>query len=203
MKNILIILLAVLFLGFTAAGASASSYEFEDMLLFDDGYIGSGDPLFYQHDITSKVDFAAGDYVTNATLELTFNDDEGDCFRLGWTLGGFFLQDNHEFVVVGLDLDNGTWTKITSLGEVDSGQYDLVIGAESLNDDGILEVGIGVWNFTSSADIWLESSYLYGNANGNAIETSTLPVPEPSTFLLLGAGVLVLVGTGRSRFLKR
>lgn len=209
MKKVLIFISAALLLGFTVSVANATPYEFEDTLIFNE-QLTAGDPFYYSHDINDSVDFESGDVVTDAALALTFNDNDGDSFRLCWSSGNLVLSDTQEFVLVGFDYDSGHWERINYLGEVDSGKYDLVVGADYLNDDGILDVGIGVWNFAGSGDVWLESSVLSGHADGlgdpgtlDSLNTNgtnhSLPVPEPSTALLLGSGLLALVSLGAKK----
>lgn len=172
------ILLAGFIVMFLSGAALATSYSFEDMIdtwgyhNWDSVYIGSGG-LSYTHDINDSVDFAAGDYVTEATLELDFTNDWSD----GKKLWGFIKWDKREFASYAFD-----GSGFTLIGEVDNGQYDLVINVDWLNDDGFLDVELSMSNRLGTADAWLDHSRLTGTAE-------MAPVPEPSTFILLGAGI--------------
>lgn len=198
MRKLLIVLSSILLLGLRVTNAAAVPYEFEDTLGFDanDGYIATGEPLFYQHDINSQVDFANGDTITDATLELTFNDDDGDSLRLSWNPRNLVFNDTRKFALVGYDYESGRWKRINDVGEINDGKYEFIVGVDCLNNDGFLDVGIGVWNFSSKADVRLESSVLSGHADG----PDTLPVPELPTLLLVGSGLLALVSFAKKKF---
>ena len=189
--RLLIIVLAICVLGFASTTAYATPYEFEDEILFDPAHIYTARPLFYWHDITDDVDFGSGDFVTDATLELVFVNDEGDSFLVG-------IVDRREFAGIGFDHDGSSWSYFESIGEIDDGQYDISVGVDLLNDDGILNVGLGVWNLAKSADMWLASSTLSGHAS-----TPNSPVPEPATIFLFGSGLLGLAALRKGRLIPK
>ncbi|MBN1142095.1 MAG: PEP-CTERM sorting domain-containing protein [Deltaproteobacteria bacterium] len=181
--TVLLSLIAVLAMSHLAA---AATYNFEDMIdswtswQVDAVSIMQNNPLEYTHDINDSVDFAAGDYVTEAWLELDFTNDllDGN--------GKFiFRYDNREYASYAYD--GQSWI---SIGEVDNGQYDLILNVDWLNDNGLLDVVIAVSNPLGTATAWLDHSRLYGTAE-------TAPVPEPATMLLLGVGLVGLAGYRR------
>ena len=164
-----------------AGNAQAAPYSFEDAIAWGGlgAYVTEGNSLSYTHDLNDDVDFVNGDLVTEAYLELDFNADLSDRY------GSFsFLRwDYREYAQVGYD--GSAWV---NLGEVDNGQYDIVLDIDWLNDDGELDVTIAVSNPLGNATAWLEQSRLYGTA-----ETGT-PVSEPATIALLGLGLIGFAG---------
>jgi hypothetical protein len=203
MKKLSIALVVAALVALTAATASADPYNFEDMI---DGWsysssegwypdpdapsnssawIFEGSPLSYQHDITDSVDFGAGHKVTAASLELDFtNDGTDDVFEFMGTV----FWDYREYAKIGFD-GNGL-EDITDFpdDDLDDGQYMLVLNIDWLNDDGLLDVTIDVYNdfggvLGGTATAYLDHSRLYGTA----------VVPVPGAVLL---GVLGLSAAG-------
>lgn len=194
MKKLIVTIASIAVLG-VASIASAATYSFDHMIdnwgpfgLMGAVPIVEGSPLNYSHDINGLVNFAAGDRVTNATLELDFTNDSSDAVT---SFLGRILWDKREFSQVGFD-----GTSWVDLGEVDNGVYSLILDIDWLNDDGILDVTISAsnpgWN---PATAWLDHSRLFGTAE-------TAPVPEPGTIVLLGAGLLGLGLFGKRRMKK-
>jgi hypothetical protein len=157
-------------------------------------------PFSFTHDISDDVDLST-DAVTEAWLELDFtNMDlfEPDDDLIYQFPSGYWLGDFREFVVYALD-DEG-WQFI---GEIDEDEdppssaddvYTAMVEIGMLNDDGLLDVQIHVFNFgLNPATISLDHSKLYGNAE---------PVPEPATMLLLGSGLVGLAAFGRRKLEK-
>jgi hypothetical protein len=162
----------------TGNGA-AIDYAFEDLidkwppLQIDAIPIVEGQPLHYVHDITDSVNFAAGDTVIDAWLELDFANDLSDL-----NIGN--ILDLQEFVH--LTYDGNGW----DVGEVDNGQYQVAVDIS----DGQLNIRIDVSNNGRNAAVaWLDHSRLYGQAQ-------TAPTPEPGTWLLLSTGLAGLLGYG-------
>jgi hypothetical protein len=176
------------------AGGSASAdlwngaeYDFVDMWGAVGGgalRIREGQPLTYSHDITDEG--VPQDYrVTEAWLDLGFTNDSGDCV---WRLCGTVVWNGREYVQVGYD--GADWH---SLGEVDNGQYSLVVGIDWLNDDGSLDVAVEVTNQAwNTANACLDYSVLYGD-----LEAAHAPVPGA---VLLGLVGLSLAGWKLRRY---
>ena len=176
-------------------GGSASAdmtYGFEDIidswtvLGVDALPLVEGIAVTYTHDLSDDVDFAAGDSILDAWLELDFTNDSGD----GSKLSGYVKYDYREFVR--LDLD-GTPSTVY-LGEVDNAAYEVQANAAYLNDNHQLSVTINVYNFLggtsplnwngATAGAWLDHSRLYGTAG----EAAPVPVPAAMLLGLLGLG---------------
>ena len=213
MKKILTFLCAVMLVLGMVGSASATTYDFEDMIdnwevngeIYDSVYIDQqysylpnyvGSPFSYTHDINDDVNFVAGDLVTEANLELDFvnmegvtgyeGDAHGSCYFFGW-----HRYDNREFVKYTYDSGASSWVEI----DTDNDIQTALLTIDWLNSDGLLDVTINLWNTTGTADIGLDHSRVYGTAE-------TAPVPEPSTILLMGIGLLGLVGYSRKRSKK-
>lgn len=136
-----------------------------------------GCPLVYEHDITGYG--VPGRFqVREACLELDFTNDGSDAY--GSAFCGLIRWDLRESARVGFDGD--AWQDI---GEVDNGFYSLILDVDWLNDDGILDVTIKVWNPTGVVTAWLDHSVLYGDL---------VAVPVPSAVLLgiLGLDAVVV-----------
>ena len=175
----------------TSGSASADTCQFEDMIdcwtLTCDGWvpdvgpnadpysaalITQCTPLSYTHDLTDVVDFDAGQLVTEAWLELDFTNDLLD----GYHYGKWVKWDNREWARVAWD--GSAWVE---LGEIGSGQYELLLDIDWLNDNGELDVTIQVCNPLGTATAWLDHSRLYG-------EVSCVPVPGAVLLGMLGLG---------------
>jgi len=197
--RVLVIALVVVFSTFGVA--SAASYWFSDTI---DNWGGDGvwgrvpipnypGTYDYQHNITDDVNLAAGDLVTEAYLALDFDWDFNDSithcsYMFGW--------DNREFAFIQLD-DSG-WQFVD---EVDNDYEFLTVGVDWLNDDGLLDVSLTVWNPMGTAMAWLDSSTLFGSAETGS--GSPAPVPEPATMILLGMGLVGVAVPGRKKLLKK
>lgn len=186
--------------------ASAAMYDFEDKIdtWYADGtpggpddsvwmgqFLGINSPLKYSHDLNDDVDFSAGDFVIDATLELDFTD--ADLLEAGDEHGWFIISyDFRENATVYLDYNPvaGSYEAVEDLGEIGSGQYDLLLNVDWLNDDGILDVQIQISNPLGTGNAALDHSRLYGTAQ---------VVPVPGAVLL---GVLGL-GTAGMRLRRR
>lgn len=171
--------------------ASAVPYPFEDLIdtwedygwPFDAIPVVQGHPFSYQHDVTEV--FNAGDTFLNATLELDFTNDLTDGVV---SFKGYIVWDNREYAEVAWD-GNG----FVPVGEVDAGQESLALSVDWLNDDGLLDVTIQVYNYgPNPATAYLDHSRLYGWAE--SADVGQPPIPEPVTFLTCG---LAIAGLGR------
>lgn len=186
------LLLSFLFV-FMMGSASAAQYAFEDKIdkwgcfNWDSVLITNGNPLEYTHDLNDDVNFSAGDLVTEAWLELDFTNDDSDDKGSLKTIFGVIKWNYRENAKVAYD--GSVWK---DLGEVDNGQYEIVLDIDWLNDDGLLDVVIKVNNSLGTATAWLDHSRLYGTAE-------TAPVPEPATLFLMGTGFVGLVRMRRKK----
>ncbi|MBZ0157455.1 MAG: hypothetical protein K8I29_14755 [Alphaproteobacteria bacterium] len=176
---------------FSAGTASAALYSFEDVidrwgaLNLDSIRITESNPLTYTHDVTDTVNLMAGDTIIEARLELDFKYDVTDAY--GEILS--IPYDFREYVRVGLDGNSPV-----ELGEVDKGQYDIVLDIDWLNDQGLLDVVVSVYNPLGTGAVRLDDSRLVGTVE-------TVRVPEPSLSLALGMGLagLTLMGLRGAR----
>ncbi len=182
------------------AGPSAwagLSYSFEDLI---DTWtvcgqetnampIVEGMPFTYTHDLNDAVDFAAGDTVSEAWLELDFTNDLTDDHGSRQTIFGLVKWDYREYMRLAYD-GNG-FVALPAALEVDNGQYPFEIGIDWLNDDGRLDVAIDIYNQLdgctpvngAQAAAWLDHSRLYGTA------VAPMPVPVPGALMLALIGV--------------
>jgi hypothetical protein len=159
------------------------AYSFTDtidkwgLLQVDAIHVVQGIPLVYTHDLTQEVNFAAGDYVTSASLLLDFTNDIPD-LEVG--IAGPLFTEN-----VKVAFDGHSWIQV---GEVDNGVYSVGVNIATINDNGKVDITIAVYNnLTGSATAWLDESTLTGTACARAI-------PEPGTVMLFGAGLIGLAG---------
>jgi NADPH-dependent 7-cyano-7-deazaguanine reductase QueF-like protein len=173
---------------------NAASVPFEDIIDtwgpsgIDAIPIVQGSPLTYQHDLTDNVDFDGGWTVSEATLELDFTNDWLD----GKKLWGLVQWDHREFAWYAYD--GAAWVAI---GEVDKGLYPLALEVDWLNDDGKLDVTVGVWNAKDSATAWLDHSRVYGTAiSPQPLDRS---VPEPLSIVGVGLAAASVSGYLRRR----
>ncbi len=185
--------------------ASAGMYTFADTidtwgwLETDAVRFTQSSPLHYTHDLNQEVNFAAGDRVTEAYLELDFTNDATEDLGGGDTykLTGLLKWDNREYATVGFD--GLAWVEVASGAEIDDGAYSVVLDIDWLNDNGLLDVTLTVHNSRSSADAWLDHSKLYGTAMTPQIPDD----PTPAVVPVPGALLLGLLGLATTRKLRR
>lgn len=170
-----------------SASAQAITYSYDHTISSwgfmgwaDAAWIGQDAPLSYTHDLRDQVDFARGDVVCDATLELDFTNDHSDHH------GSFlhiFKWDNREFTRV--VFDGQDWVDI---GEVDNGQYEVVLDIDWINDDGVLDVKVQVWNPLGTATAWLDHSRLHGTACESKGPGPNMPEPTTAVLAVMGLG---------------
>ncbi len=185
--------------------ASAGMYTFVDtidtwgLLGVDAVRFTQSSPLRYTHDLNQEVNFAAGDRVTEAYLELDFTNDSWDDLGGGDTykLTGLIKWDNREYATVGFD--GVAWVDVASGAEIDDAAYSMVINIDWLNDNGLLDVTLTVHNSLNSADAWLDHSKLYGTAMTPEIPDN----PTPAVVPVPGALLLGMLGLATTRKLRR
>jgi hypothetical protein len=178
-------------------GSNYGEFLTEDHL-FDSVYLSDSQSFSYVH--STGYDLSLYD-ISDLTLTLDFtNMDgllnlEGDDVGSNWLLGSWDYTESVQYGYDGLN-----WTEI---GEIDTEAnsdsvddvYTTIVNVTFLDSNGDLTIYIDVFNSLGTADIWLDSSTLSGNAE-------LVSVPEPSTMLLLGAGLLSIAGFGRKKFRK-
>jgi hypothetical protein len=200
----------VTFLALTAGSVSAdvtpslvvSGDEFVHTMDFHTGYInwrgryietadyitvGDSANIEYTHDLNAGpdgLDIPNTHRVTDATLSLTFGDDDSD--NHGWFFGYY---DYREFVK--LAYDGVTWFDITDVSQgkdVDSGTYSTVLAINWLTD-GKLDVRLDIWNPLGNADLRLYSSTLSGHFEDVPADAPHAPLPSAALLGMLGLSV--------------
>ena len=106
------------------SGTSYGEYQ-DDSHYSDSVSLSENDALSYTHNLNDDVNFAGGDLVTSASLELDFTNDLLDVVFTGWLA---WLPNTTEHISYAFD---GTgWTY---LDEVDNGQYTVGVDIALIN----------------------------------------------------------------------
>ena len=149
--------------------------------------VGNCTNIEYTHDLNAGpdgLDVPNTHRVTDATLALTFGDDDSDDH--GWFFGYY---DYREFVK--LAYDGVTWFDITDVSnghDVDSNTYSTVLAINWLTD-GKLDVQLDIWNPLGNADLRLYSSTLSGHFEDVPADAVHTPVPGAALLGMLGLSV--------------
>ncbi len=185
MKKLSIALVVAALLALTAATASADMYpksvtdviDTWGILGIDAAPIVEGAPLTYFHDLNQEIDFAT-EYVTQATLALDFTNMGPD----GITVLGVYIPvpGMEEHVTLYFDEVDGEFRYLGEIDEDNEPVEGIALNVDWINDDGILNVQVSVWNNgVTPAFISLDKSTL-------TAEVQLIPVPGAVLLGVLG-----------------